>query len=175
MMPASQNSSLWVITGLMRPDFLVHWPHRSVSISLFYFFSLHSRFWLAVFIYLLVTSCSMWDLSPLTMDKPTLSALGVHSLNHSTAREVPLLILYLNFQASPFSEIFCVVMQQDLFLVGFLFCTFFISAFLIYLDFCVSIYKDGKCSIFQKDGLIFVSSHIFFHEFKVLFCFVLFS
>ena len=33
---------------------------------------------------------------------------------------------------------------------------------------------EGKCSIFQKDGLILVSSHIFFHEFKVLFCFFFF-
>ena len=92
-----------------------------------------------------------WDLSSLARDLTHTHYIGRQSLNYWTAREVPLLIFYLSFQVSQFSEIFWVVMQQDLFLAGFLFCKFFISDFLLYLDFYVSIYKDGKCSIFQKD------------------------
>lgn len=95
-----------------------------------------------------------WDLSFLARDRTHTPCIGSQSW---TAREVPLLILYLNFQVAQFSEIFCVVLQQDLFLGGFLSGKFFISDVLLYSDFYVSTYKDGKCSIFQKDCLILLA------------------
>ena len=113
-----------------------------------------------------------WDLSFLARDRTHTPCTGRQSFNHWTAREVPLLILYLNFQVPQFSEIFCVVLQQDLFLAGFLSGKFFISDFLLYLDFYVSTYKDGKCSIFQKRLFNFVSAHIFSMSLKVLFFFL---
>lgn len=64
-----------------------------------------------------------------------------------------------------FPEVFHVVLQQELtgFVLAYPSANSSFQIFLLFLDFYVSIYKGGKCSVFQKYCLInFVSSHIIF-------------
>ena len=44
-----------------------------------------------------ISSCGVWDLSPSPGIEPRPPALGAQSLNHWTIREVPQLILVINF------------------------------------------------------------------------------
>ena len=100
---AGRTSGCWICLQPFVYNQSLHWPDL---IFFFFYFLIFIRFYLFVWLHWVlvaacrISSCGMWDLGPQPGIKPRSPALGVQSLSHWTAREVPDLTIFQTFPES---------------------------------------------------------------------------